>query len=75
MKTPVEVSAEQVPPFTAVMHQNARPVQPFHDRVGLGQPYLQQPATSYLAAAATLVRCFAKNASVFGQESLSASAR
>ena len=37
--------------------------------------YAVQPTISYLAAAATLVRYFAKNASVFGQESLSASAR
>jgi len=38
MKTPIEVSAEQVAQFTAVMHQNARPVQPMHDRVVLEKP-------------------------------------
>jgi carbonic anhydrase len=38
MKTPIEVSAEQVSQFTAVMHQNARPVQPLHDRVVLEKP-------------------------------------
>lgn len=38
MKTPLEVSAEQVAQFTAVMHQNARPVQPLHNRVVLESP-------------------------------------
>jgi carbonic anhydrase len=38
MKTPVEVSAAQVSQFTAVMHQNARPVQSLHDRVVLEKP-------------------------------------
>jgi carbonic anhydrase len=38
MKTPIEVSAEQVSQFTAVMHQSARPVQPLHDRVVLEKP-------------------------------------
>jgi carbonic anhydrase len=38
MKTPIKVSAEQVSQFTAVMHQNARPVQPLHDRVVLEKP-------------------------------------
>ena len=38
MKTPIEVSAEQVAQFTAVMHHNARPVQPMHDRVVLEKP-------------------------------------
>ena len=38
MKIPIEVSAEQVAQFTAVMHQNARPVQPMHDRVVLEKP-------------------------------------
>jgi carbonic anhydrase len=38
MKTPVEVSTEQVSQFTAVMHQNARPVQPLHDRIVLEKP-------------------------------------
>jgi carbonic anhydrase len=38
MKTPIEVSAEQVSQCTAVMHQNARPVQPLHDRVVLEKP-------------------------------------
>jgi carbonic anhydrase len=38
MKTPIEVSAEQVSQFTAVMHHNARPVQPLHDRVVLEKP-------------------------------------
>ena len=39
-----------------------------------GCPRLQS-AASYLAAAVTPAKCFAKNASVFGQESRSASAR
>ena len=38
MKTPIEVSAEQVSKLTAVMHQNARPVQPLHDRVVMEKP-------------------------------------
>src|SRR5215510_12434124 len=38
MKTPIEVFAEQVSQFTAVIHQNARPVQPLHDRVVLEKP-------------------------------------
>jgi carbonic anhydrase len=38
MKTPLEMSAEQVAQFTAVMHQNARPVQPLHNRVVLERP-------------------------------------
>ena len=38
MKTPIAVSAAQVSQFTAVMHQNARPVQPLHDRVVLEKP-------------------------------------
>jgi carbonic anhydrase len=35
MKTPLEVSADQVSQFTAVMPQNARPVQPLYDRIVL----------------------------------------
>jgi carbonic anhydrase len=46
MKTPIEVSAEQVSQFTAVMHQNARPVQPLHDRVVLEKPWLPQLSTA-----------------------------
>jgi carbonic anhydrase len=38
MKTPIEVSAEQVSQFTAVMHQNGRPVQPLHGRIVLEKP-------------------------------------
>jgi carbonic anhydrase len=38
MKTPLEVSADQVSQFTAVMPQNARPVQPLHDRIVLEKP-------------------------------------
>ena len=38
MKTPIEVSAAQVAQFTAVMHHNARPVQPLHARVVLEKP-------------------------------------
>ena len=38
MKTPMEVSVGQVSSFTAVMHQNARPVQPLHGRVVLEKP-------------------------------------
>jgi carbonic anhydrase len=38
MKTPIEISAEQVSKFAAVMHHNARPVQPLHDRVVLEKP-------------------------------------
>jgi len=38
MKTPMEVSAEQVARFTAVIYQNARPVQPLHNRMVLEKP-------------------------------------
>ena len=38
MKTPIEVSAEQVSRFTAIMHQNARLVQPLYDGVVLEKP-------------------------------------
>ncbi|MBM3224681.1 MAG: carbonate dehydratase [Candidatus Tectomicrobia bacterium] len=38
MKTPVEVSAEQIAQFTAAMQQNARPVQPLHQRIVLEKP-------------------------------------